>query len=165
MTPSMTSAASSGSRRGLEPFVRAIGLDLGTKRIGVALSDSAGNVATPYGTVTRNRDRRGDHRRIAEIASEAEAVVIVVGVAYHLDGRLSPSARSALAEVDELRVTVGLPVETYDERLTTVTADRSLREMNIRGDARRRVIDQVAATVMLQAWLDHRASQPDHEAT
>ena len=145
--------------------MRAIGLDLGTRRIGVALSDSAGTLATPYDVVHRTKDRAADHRRIAELAREAEAEVIVVGLPLHLDGRLSPNARSALAEARELGVTVGLPVETYDERLTTVSAERSLREMDIRGPARRKVVDQLAATVMLQAWLDHRRDRPSDETT
>ena len=89
--------------------------------------------------------------------------MIVVGVPYHLDGRLSPNAHAALAEAAELHDTIGLPVETYDERLTTVTAQRSLNEMNLSPAARRRAIDQVAAAVMLQAWLDHRRALPDGE--
>lgn len=145
--------------------MRAIGLDLGTKRIGVALSNSDGTLATPFGVVHRTRDRAGDHRRIAEMAREAEAEVVVVGVPYHLDGRLSPNARAALAEARQLGVTVGLPVETYDERLTTVSAERSLRDMDIRGPARRKVVDQLAATVMLQAWLDRRRDRPSDETT
>lgn len=139
-------------------MTRAIGLDLGSKRIGVALSTSDGTVATPYEVVQRTGDRAREHRRIAELAAEAEAEVIVVGVPYHLDGRLSPNAHAALAEAEELRATIGLPVETYDERLTTVTAQRSLNDMRLSPAARKRAIDQVAAAVMLQAWLDHRRS-------
>lgn len=137
-------------------MTRAIGLDLGSKRIGVALSTSDGTLATPYDAVQRTGDRAQEHRRIAALAAEAEAEVIVVGVPYHLDGRLSPNARAALEEAEQLHDTIGLPVETYDERLTTVTAQRSLNEMNLSPAARRRAIDQVAAAVMLQAWLDHR---------
>lgn len=144
--------------------MRAIGLDLGSKRIGVALSTSDGMLATPYEVVQRSGDRPRDHRRIAELAHEAEAEVIVVGMPYHLDGRLSPNARAAEAEAAELHDITGLPVETYDERLTTVTAARSLREMNLKPEARRRAIDQVAAAVMLQAWLDHRRANPPDEA-
>lgn len=145
--------------------MRAIGLDLGSKRIGVALSTSDGTVATPYDVVHRTGDRAREHRRIKDLAEEAEAEVIVVGVPYHLDGRLSPNAHAALAEAAELHDTTGLPVETYDERLTTVTAQRSLDEMRLSPAARRRAIDQVAAAVMLQAWLDHRRSTfpDDHD--
>lgn len=143
--------------------MRAVGLDLGTKRIGVALSDSAGTVATPYEVVERCGDRARDHRRIAELVTEAEAEIVVVGLPLHLDGRMSPSARSAVEEAEELRATVGVPVVAYDERLTTVSAARSIRDMNLNPRARRRAIDQLAAAVMLQAWLDHRrsTSSPD----
>lgn len=138
--------------------MRAIGLDLGSQRIGVALSTSDGVLATPYEVVQRVGNRSVEHRRIAALAEEADAEMIVVGVPYHLDGRLSPNARAALEEAEELRATIGLPVETYDERLTTVTAQRSLHEMRLSPAARKRAIDQVAAAVMLQAWLDHRRS-------
>ncbi len=137
--------------------MRAIGLDLGSKRIGVALSDSRGALALPYEVVQRSGDRRRDHRRIAELVAEAEAEVVVVGMPYSLDGSVGPTARRYLAESEELRATLTVPVETYDERLTTVTAERSLREMQMSAGARRRVVDKVAAAVMLQSWLDHRA--------
>ena len=143
--------------------MRAIGIDLGSKRIGVAVSDSAGTLALPYEVLQRSGDRRRDHRRIAELAAEAEAEVVVVGLPYSLDGSLGPTARRYLAESEELRATLEVPVETYDERLTTVTAERSLREMQMTADARRRVVDKVAAAVMLQSWLDHRAGQRDPE--
>jgi putative Holliday junction resolvase len=136
--------------------VRALGIDLGAKRIGVALSDSAGTVATPYEVVPRSGDRARDHRRIAALAAEAEAECLVVGLPRSLDGTNGPAARAALAEADELATATGLPVEMWDERLTTVTADRSLMELDMKAPARRKVIDKVAASVLLQAWLDHR---------
>ena len=145
--------------------MRAIGIDLGSKRIGVALSDSAGTLALPYEVVQRSGDRRRDHRRIGELVAEAEAEIVVVGLPYSLDGSLGPTARRYLAETEELRATIGVPVETYDERLTTVTAERSLRDMQMTADARRRVVDKVAAAVMLQSWLDHRAGRPDPDRT
>jgi putative Holliday junction resolvase len=142
--------------------VRALGIDLGTKRIGVALADSAGTLATPYEVVLRSGDRARDHRRIAELAAETEAVQLVVGLPLSLDGSEGPAAQLALAEVEELRLATGLPVVTWDERLTTVTADRHLMLMDLDARARRRVVDKVAAAVMLQAWLDHRRLTP-HE--
>ena len=148
-------------------MIRALGLDLGTKRIGVALSNSAGTLATPYDVVHRSKDRRADHRKIHLLAQEAEAELIVVGLPLHLDGRLSPNARSAVREAEAISVMCSLPVETYDERLTTVTADRTLLEMNLNSSARRKVVDQVAASVMLQAWCDHRlatASSPEESS-
>jgi putative Holliday junction resolvase len=136
--------------------VRALGIDLGTKRVGVALSDSAGTMATPYEVVPRSGDRQRDHRRIRDLAEEAGAEVLVVGLPLSLDGSVGKAAQSALDEAVELAAATGLPVETWDERLTTVTADRDLMALNMKADARRKVIDKVAAAVMLQAWLDHR---------
>ena len=141
--------------------MRAIGLDLGSKRIGVALSDSDGTLALPYEVVQRTGDRARDHRRIAELVAEAEAEVVVVGLPYSLDGTIGPTARRYLAEAGRLRATLSVPVETYDERLTTVTAERSLRETGMTGTARRRVVDKVAAAVMLQSWLDHRTGREE----
>ncbi len=140
--------------------MRALGLDLGTKRIGVAVSDGDGRVATPVDVVHRTGDRQGEHRTLVDLAAEWEAEVVVVGIPYSLDGSTGPMARAMAGEASELAVVLGdrlgIPVETYDERLTTVTAERSLRDQDLRGPDRRRVVDMVAASVMLQAWLDAR---------
>jgi len=142
--------------------VRALGLDLGSKRIGVALSDSGGRLATPYEVVARSGDRARDHRRILDLAAEAEVEAIVVGLPLSLDGSVGRAAKRALAEAAELGATTDLPVETYDERLSTVTADRYLMEMDLNAAARRKVVDKVAAAVILQAWLDSRAAADPH---
>lgn len=136
--------------------MRALGLDLGAKRIGVALSDSDGTLATPYEVLERSGDRQRDHRRIAALAEEAGARRLVVGLPLSLDGSTGPAAAAALAEADELAAASGLPVEMWDERLTTVTADRALIAQNLKAPARRKVVDKLAAAIMLQAWLDHR---------
>jgi putative Holliday junction resolvase len=136
--------------------VRALGIDLGTKRIGVALANSEGTLATPYEVVTRTGDRARDHQAIAALAEEAGAVALVVGLPLSLDGSVGPAAAAAQAEADELAEATGLPVELWDERLTTVSADRDLMALDMKAGARRRVVDKVAAAVMLQAWLDHR---------
>lgn len=141
--------------------MRALGIDLGARRIGVAVSDSAGAIATPFEVVVRTGDRERDHRRIAELVREAEAEVVVVGVPYSLDGGTGPAARRYLAEARALARALPVPVETYDERLSTVTAHRALGEMDLRGPARRKVVDKIAAAVILQAWLDHRREHPD----
>lgn len=134
--------------------MRALGLDLGTKRIGVAISDSAGTIATPIDTVARSGDRPREHREIAALVTEWEAEIVVVGLPLSLDGSLGPMAKKCLAETKALGDTLDVPVVPYDERLTTVTAERSLMEQEMKADARRRVVDKVAASVMLQAWLD-----------
>ena len=128
--------------------MRALGLDLGSKRIGVALS--SGTVATPYEVI-----ERGDERtRIRQLIEETGATVVVVGLPYSLDGSKGPAAKLVEAEAEELRTVLDVPVELYDERFTTVTAHQSLMDQKMKADARRRVVDKVAAAVMLQSWLD-----------
>lgn len=135
--------------------MRAIGVDLGAKRIGVALS--AGTLATPYEVVQRSGDRGRDHRRLAALADEAGAEAVVVGLPLSLDGTVGPAAQRVLDEVDEIATAIDLPVETWDERLSTVTAERSLMAQDLKAPARRRVVDKVAAAVILQSWLDARS--------
>ena len=134
--------------------MRALGIDLGSKRIGVAVSDSRGSVATPIEVVKRQGDRQREHRELAALASEWEAEIVVVGVPYNMDGSLGPAAKKYLREATALGETLGLEVVAYDERLTTVSAERVLMQQEMKADARRRVVDKVAAAVMLQSWLD-----------
>ncbi len=136
--------------------MRALGIDLGSKRIGVALSDSAGTLATPYEVVQRSGRWDVDHAAIAELVAETEAEIVVVGMPYSLDGSTGKAAKRALLEIRKLDAALPVPVETYDERLSTVTAHRSLDAMNLGAGGRRQVVDKVAAAVILQAWLDHR---------
>lgn len=146
--------------------MRALGIDLGAKRIGVAVSDAAGTVATPIEVVPRCGDRRRDHQRLLALAEEWEAEVLVVGLPLSLDGSVGPAAAGVLDEVAALRDLSTLPVDTYDERLTTVTAERALREMALDARARRKVVDQVAAAVLLQGWLDaRRGEEPPTDPT
>jgi putative Holliday junction resolvase len=142
--------------------VRALGIDLGSRRIGVAVSDPTGLLASPYDVVARSGDRAQDHRILVGLATELEVERIVVGLPLSLDGSMGPAARAVMEEVDELAATTRIPVETYDERLTTVTADRALREQGMKGRDRRKVVDKAAAAVLLQAWLDGRRDRsPD----
>ena len=143
--------------------MRALGLDLGSKRIGVAVSDRSGTIATPLTVVQRSGSRAQDHRRIAALVEEEEAERVVVGLPLSLSGNLGPAAKGAVAEADQIASVVTVPVETFDERLTTVTADRALMEQRMKAQARRRVVDKVAAAVMLQAWLDGRAARQARE--
>lgn len=135
---------------------RALGLDLGSRRIGVAVCDSDGRLATPYEVVHRSRDRSGDHRELRRLLEEAEAEIVVVGLPLSLDGSIGPAAERALAEVEELREALGVPVETHDERLSTVAAERALLAQQLDAVQRRKVVDKVAAAVILQSWLDAR---------
>lgn len=140
--------------------MRVIGIDLGSKRIGVATSDTTGTIASPYTVIARHgRDRQADHRAIAAIVTEMEAERVVVGLPLSLNGDKGPAAQAAEAEAAELAAVLPVPVETWDERLTTVSADRSMMEMRMKADARRRVVDKVAAAILLQAWLDAHRSE------
>jgi putative Holliday junction resolvase len=135
-----------------------MGLDLGSKRVGVALSDSSATIATPFTVLQRSRSQTEDHRAISRLVADEEVDVVVVGLPLSLDGSHGPAARAAVAEAEALATVLNVPVETYDERLTTVTADQALMQANMRAQARRRVVDKVAAAVMLQSWLDRRRS-------
>jgi putative Holliday junction resolvase len=139
--------------------VRALALDLGSRRIGVAVSDPTGTLASPYDTVLRSGDLQRDHAAVERLIAESGAEVLVVGLPLSLDGSVGPAARGVLDEVEVLRATLSVPVETYDERLTTVTAERQLRERGLRGQARRKVVDREAAAVLLQSWLDARPQE------
>jgi putative Holliday junction resolvase len=133
---------------------RVLALDLGSKRIGVAVSDAGGVLATPRTTVERSGDAARDHRRIADLVAEEEAGTVVVGLPLSLDGNTGPAAAAVLAEVAELAAVLAVPVVTHDERLTTVTAHEQLRAAGMSGRRRRTVVDQQAAAVLLQSWLD-----------
>jgi putative Holliday junction resolvase len=134
--------------------VRALGIDLGSRRIGIAASDAGGVLASPRTTVERSGDRRRDHRRIAALVAEEEAGIVVVGLPRSLDGSDGAAATAALTEVEELAEVLDVPVVTHDERFTTVTAHEQLRAAGLGGRQRRTVVDQQAAAVLLQAWLD-----------
>lgn len=137
-----------------------MGVDLGERRIGVAVSDSAGRVASPLCTIQRSGDREADRSKVAEVVMENGAAIVVVGMPLSLDGSKGRAARSAEVEAEalaELLRPEGVEVETHDERFTTVSAERRLAEAGRKGRRRRAVIDQAAAAEMLQAWLDaHR---------
>ncbi len=135
---------------------RRLGIDVGSVRIGVASSDPDGILATPVETV--RRDRSEAHlRRLAQLVNELEAVEVVVGLPRTLADRTGPSAHDAieLAELLGKRI-APTPVRLADERLTTVTAQRSLREAGVRAKGQRVMIDQAAAVGILQSWLDQR---------
>lgn len=129
---------------------------MGSVRIGVACSDPDGILATPVETV--RRDRSGKHlRRLAELAVELEAVEVIVGLPRTLADRTGASAQDAIELAEALAQRIApTPVRLADERLTTVSAQRSLRAAGVRSKEQRAVIDQAAAVAILQSWLDQR---------
>ncbi|MYI56447.1 MAG: Holliday junction resolvase RuvX [Acidimicrobiia bacterium] len=136
--------------------MRALGVDLGTRRVGLALSDSEGRIATPLEVLERSGSEAQDHAAIAAVAAERDVEVVVVGLPISLDGTMGPAARATSAEVGRLTTAVGVPVETCDERLSTAAADRQLRLGDVKRSRRRQVVDMAAAAVILQSWLDAR---------
>jgi len=140
---------------------RVLGVDLGARRIGLALSDPGRVVASPHEVLTRAKDADTDRRAIVAMAREEGAATIVVGLPLSLSGEDGPAAVAARAEVEALRLVAGADIEVvlHDERFTTVVAERVLIEAKMRRDARRRVVDKVAAAVMLQSWLDGARSR------
>ncbi|MGL4305670.1 MAG: Holliday junction resolvase RuvX [Mycobacteriaceae bacterium] len=142
---------------------RRIGIDVGSVRIGVASCDPDGILATPVETVLvsakgKNWSRHNiDIRRIIDIVTEYEAVEVIVGLPQTLKAEQGPAAKSALKFARELALAIApVPVRCADERLTTVTAQRSLRESGVQARGQRAMIDQVAAVAILQGWLDER---------
>jgi putative Holliday junction resolvase len=136
--------------------VRVLGIDLGSKRIGVAVSDRSGTIASPLTVIQRSGSTKRDHLAIAALVAEEEAVAVVVGLPLNMNGSAGPAAKAAVAEAEALATVVGVPVHTSDERRTTVTADRAMIEAGMSAQARRKVVDKVAAAVLLQHWLDGR---------
>lgn len=135
---------------------RRLGVDVGAVRIGVALSDPDAVLATPLDTV--RRERGGAHlRRLADLVAQWQVVEVVVGLPRTLADRAGPAARDAAAFAQALdRRVAPVPVRLADERLTTVSAARALRESGVRAQDQRGKIDQAAAVAILQGWLDQR---------
>lgn len=134
---------------------RILGIDLGTRRIGVALSDPTGTVASPLVTLL-HRSLREDVDRIAALCTAHAVGAVVVGWPRNMDGASGPAARRAEEFARTLRHAVAVPVDLWDERLSTIAAERSLVEANVNRKRRRLVRDRVAATLILQASLDAR---------
>ncbi len=139
--------------------LRALGVDPGTKRIGLAVSDRSGTIASPLIVLTRTRSRQHDLAEIARVARDEEVDVIVYGLPLNMDGSAGTAARSAADEARRLASVVDVPVELHDERLTTVTAERRMRDTGLSAADRRGRVDKVAAAVMLQAWLESPAAR------
>jgi putative Holliday junction resolvase len=136
---------------------RRLGIDVGAVRVGVAICDPDGVLATPLVTVPRDADGGSDLRAIAALVAEHEAVGVVVGLPRTLAGREGPAAEAARAFADALAGVLDVPLELSDERLTTVVATQQLRERGVKGRKQRAVVDQAAAVAILQGWLDaHR---------
>jgi putative Holliday junction resolvase len=134
---------------------RCLGVDLGEKRIGISLSDALGWTAGPLAALARVGWKK-DLAALRSLILEHEVGRVVVGLPINMDGSTGEMARRTQEFVERFRLTVSIPVETWDERLTTVQAERILLEADLRRDKRRQVIDSMAACLILQGYLDYR---------
>ncbi len=135
--------------------LRSIALDMGDKRIGIAVSDSDGLLAVPSRVFHRSGDKLADFRKLAKELNEYQATTIVVGLPLSLSGEIGPKARMVLEEIDLLREELpDLVVVTHDERMTTLSASRALFATGRSSKSLRRVVDASSATIILQSWLD-----------
>ena len=135
--------------------MRYLGLDVGDRRIGVALSDETGTLATPLDTYERTGPRK-DLKAIGRLVRERGAGEVVVGLPRRLDGEVGPQAQKVIDFMDALRPAVGVPVVPWDERFTSVVARQALTEAGVSRRDRKAVIDKVSAALILQNYLDYR---------
>lgn len=135
---------------------RVLGIDLGRRRVGVAVSDELGILAVPLTTLTDERTTSDRVRRVIRLAREHGVDRFVVGMPLRMDGSEGPEAVAARAFADRLRDRSARPVDLVDERLSTVEAGRRLQEAGARN--RHEKIDQASAVVILQSWLDGQKS-------
>ena len=135
-----------------------MGLDYGSKTVGVAISDALGITAQAVETIFRKEENklRKTCARIEELIREQNVEKIVLGLPKHMNNDMGERAEYALAFGEMLRRRTGLPVVMWDERLTTVEAERTLKEREIRREDRKKYVDQIAAVLILQGYLDSR---------
>jgi putative Holliday junction resolvase len=136
------------------PVGRLVGVDLGSRRVGVATCDSGRRLASGLTVIHRVGDRLREHRELGAVVEEYAAVGVIVGLPLSLSGEIGPAAAAVIDEVGELVERLGVPVETHDERFTTVSAAGALAASGRRGRKQRALVDQVAAAMILQSWLD-----------
>ena len=139
---------------------RVLGIDLGRARVGLAISDELGLLAHPLETFPAD-NVKALTARIAAVAFEKKVECVVVGLPRNMDGSIGPAANQALAFVEKLRLQLPCPVATWDERLTTVAANRALREAGRSTRQTRGQVDQVAAQMILQGYLDQLQMQAE----
>ncbi len=136
---------------------RYLGLDIGERRIGVALSDATGHLASPLTTLNA-RSEPQVLEQIVRLAREYQVIAVVVGLPLTLRGEVGPQAQVVQRFAAALEVALGLPLHFFDERLSSAAAEQMLRELGVKPARRREQIDQVAAAIILQDYLDQQAS-------
>jgi len=135
--------------------VRILGLDIGSKRIGIAVSDELGLTAQGLETMV-SKGPEADVQQIVKLATQYQAKEIVVGLPLNMDGTEGPQAKKVKALVERICRALPIPVREWDERLSTVAAEKALLEADVSRSKRRKVIDKLAAVLTLQTYLDRR---------
>ena len=145
--------------------MRILGLDFGAKTVGVAVSDPLGLTAQGLEIIRRERETklRQTLARIEALTRQYEAETIVLGYPKHMNNDISERAEKTKAFQEMLEKRCSVPVVLWDERLTTVAADRTMNELNIRGKARKELVDEIAAVFILQGYLDYLHNRDDRE--
>ncbi len=141
--------------------MKAIGLDVGEKRIGIAKSDGLNITAQGVGVIYMKNKREKTFQAIKEIIETEKADVLVVGFPKNLNGTIGPQVKKVQDFVAELQDLVDIDVEYFDERLTTVSARRALLEGDVSRKKRKMVIDELAAVIILQSWMDFKKGSRD----
>ena len=136
--------------------LRVLGLDVGEKRIGVAISDSLGWTAQGLTTINRTDDKKKDIEMLLEIIEQQDATGIVIGLPRNMNGTYGPQAESIKRFAKELAKQTSIKIEFWDERLTTVAAEKTLIAANMSRKKRRQVVDKVAAVLILQGYLEYK---------
>lgn len=138
--------------------MRILGLDIGEKRIGIAISDELGWTAQGLKTLVR-RGTDQDWAELADIIHQYNISKIVVGLPRNMNGTFGPQAEKVKEEIGKLKVLVNTEIEYWDERLTTAAAQRTLLEGDVKRKMRKKVVDQLAAVIILQGYLDRSRSE------
>lgn len=136
---------------------RVLGVDMGGRRIGLAISDPLGHTAQGMDSI-QNTGEADVIQQIRERVEAHEIVLVVMGLPLNMDGTRGPEAEAVVALAGRLEAALGIPVRTWDERLSSVQADRLLAEGKVRGKERKHLQDRLAAQIILQAYLDHASS-------
>ncbi|MCG7410310.1 Holliday junction resolvase RuvX [Paenibacillus sp. ACRRX] len=136
--------------------MRILGLDYGDRKIGVAVSDAFGWTAQGLEVIVRRNDE-DDMRRLETLVKEHEVEEIVLGLPKNMNGSIGPRGEISMSFAETLKQSFGLPVHLWDERLSTVSAERTLIEADVSRKKRRQVVDKMAATIILQTYLDYQS--------
>ena len=134
-------------------------IDWGQRRIGVALSDESGSIAFPHTVIQRSGSLDRDLEQIADISRINGVSTVVFGLPVRLDGSMGPEASGVLEVAGKMRQKIDLPVKTWDERLSTAAAERALIDGNVSRTKRRKLVDRVAAAIILQSYLDRETGE------